>query len=765
MSFHCLKNHMKRVGTIFISLSCTLGVSAFCMSGSAHADEVSNGVTVKKVDLNDKILNGIVETKESVVFAAPSSIEKAEMRYIQIAQYKAEPSEKGEEIFSGEKMSGLIAKYLQQEGYKGFSPENPLRSELEEQKFIFDAPKADLGKKAEDAGKAKLAKTDEAFASYLVKEAEEKEVASSPIPLTYSPTHPAAVAPLTAGGYVFYSANGTFAPQIVFTDGAKVANLPQQNLVELSPAKKENSNSEGAEKDKKKDEKKALKKPAATKTASDKKAKTAPVKTKVKGAAEVQKTELASLGAPVMHVLDTGLSSPNYTWSESGTWITNPEDLSFNVGEMNPISYQVITPFPTWEQMSTFWWYSMPFVFTVTPGAGESVMLNSLQVGGMSISQINQGEGKNCATVSWNGQTVSNLNQTVEGNGEAELQVSLNWDALSYLRWNGAAVNSSDGSSEGYDTLSIYHSTYFALNFIGYLNLDAQDTPSGIGTSASITSVVGSSLGDAEYSPASSVNVYTNGDPNGSGDWNDSASFHLEPESGLDNSTAYGGPTASTSNAGLWWYKRFPKGSCQGEITQGAQFTVATLAKTLYTGPDSTPSKGIILSNGEAYLEPTGTSSDPLNTAPDAGAFAGWSYGTTPVAFSSVYAGAQKPSESEDTGLFEIGGIANGVYIVSETALAKNSNETDLPSFYITVEHGSPDSFSDTKDGENISYGQLDPSTGTLTALPFCPVKALPLTGGKGLYWMALPAASLVLLGMLGCGVWLSKSGSKGKGN
>ncbi|MBR4399707.1 MAG: hypothetical protein IKT06_02095 [Aeriscardovia sp.] len=103
--------------------------------------------------------------------------------------------------------------------------------------------------------------------------------------------------------------------------------------------------------------------------------------------------------------------------------------------------------------------------------------------------------------------------------------------------------------------MSIYHSTYFALNFIGYLNLDAQGTSNGISTSASITSVVGSSLNEPEYSPQSSVAVHTNGDPNGSGDWNetgsDSSAFRLDPESGLNNANAYGGPTSSPSNAGL----------------------------------------------------------------------------------------------------------------------------------------------------------------------------------------------------------------------
>ena len=128
---------MKRLGTIAISISCTLGVSAFCMPGSAHADEIASSVKVKKVDLNKKVLNGIVETKESVIFVAPSSIKKAQMRYVKIAGYRALPSGKGDEVFSAAKMSALIANYLQKNGYKDFNAKDPLESELEAQKFIF----------------------------------------------------------------------------------------------------------------------------------------------------------------------------------------------------------------------------------------------------------------------------------------------------------------------------------------------------------------------------------------------------------------------------------------------------------------------------------------------------------------------------------------------------------------------------------------------------------------------------------------------------
>ena len=176
-----------------------------------------------------------------MIFAAPSNIEEAQMRYIRIAGYRTAPSGKEGELFSGAKISGLISKYLAENGYKEFNPKNPLESELEAQKFIFASPKPDPTPKAAADEKAEASKSSLAFASYLVKEAKAKEAVSAALPLTYSPTHPAVVAPLEAGGYVFYSADGAFAPQIVFTKGEKIANLEQENLVELNPAKEEDS--------------------------------------------------------------------------------------------------------------------------------------------------------------------------------------------------------------------------------------------------------------------------------------------------------------------------------------------------------------------------------------------------------------------------------------------------------------------------------------------------------------------------------------------
>ncbi|MBQ1427445.1 MAG: LPXTG cell wall anchor domain-containing protein, partial [Aeriscardovia sp.] len=336
-------------------------------------------------------------------------------------------------------------------------------------------------------------------------------------------------------------------------------------------------------------------------------------------------------------------------------------------------------------------------------------------------------------------------------NGKTQLRVALNWHALHYLRWHGAGINSSDGSSTGYGTLSIYDGSSFALDFIGYLNRDVVDTPEGVSLGATITGEA--PFNNQETSPQSSVAVYTNGTPNGTGQIG--SSFALNPENGINNADSYGSPTPQTTNAGLWWKEEFPDESCNGKVTKGAKFTVATLADTLYTGPGSDPSSGDTLSNGQAYLEPAGgNSQNPLQEGPSGSEFAGWSFGSDPVEYSSVYARTSSPSLQENSGLFEIGGLANGVYIVSQTTPAQNTLSSSLPSFYITVNHNSPNSYSDMKDGTNISYGMLNTSTGIIQVLPFCKIKELPLTGGKGEAAFLIPAATLLLTGAMAYGVY-----------
>ena len=154
-------------------------------------------------------------------------------------------------------------------------------------------------------------------------------------------------------------------------------------------------------------------------------------------------------------------------------------------------------------------------------------------------------------------------------------------------------------------------------------------------------------------------------------------------------------------------------------------------------------------------MEPAGgNSQNPLQEGPSGSEFAGWSFGSDPVEYSSVYAGTSSPSLQENSGLFEIGGLANGVYIVSQTTPAQNTLSSSLPSFYITVNHNSPNSYSDLKDGTNISYGMLNTSTGIIQVLPFCKIKELPLTGGKGEASFLIPAAALLLTGAMAYGIY-----------
>ncbi|MBO6021205.1 MAG: hypothetical protein J6P10_03615 [Aeriscardovia sp.] len=113
----------------------------------------------------------------------------------------------------------------------------------------------------------------------------------------------------------------------------------------------------------------------------------------------------------------------------------------------------------------------------------------------------------------------------------------------------------------------------------------------------------------------------------------------------MNNADSYGSPSPQTTNASLWWKEKFTDESYNRKVTKGAKLTVATLADTLYTGPVSDPSSGDTLSNGQAYLEPAGGSSqNPLQDGPSGSEFAGWSFGSSPVEYSSVYAGTSSPS-------------------------------------------------------------------------------------------------------------------------
>ncbi|MBQ1348683.1 MAG: hypothetical protein IIY58_04955, partial [Aeriscardovia sp.] len=113
MSFHFIRGHAKRTGAIIASLACAIGAQTFCLP-MAHADETNGSVSVKQVNLGKKIAaDKIVETNESMVFAAPKSIKNSKMRYVQIAQYME--GENGAKLVTTSKLNKLISQYLSKE--------------------------------------------------------------------------------------------------------------------------------------------------------------------------------------------------------------------------------------------------------------------------------------------------------------------------------------------------------------------------------------------------------------------------------------------------------------------------------------------------------------------------------------------------------------------------------------------------------------------------------------------------------------------------
>jgi hypothetical protein len=161
MGFHFIKGYAKQAGAIIASLACAIGAQTFCLP-MAHADETKESVSVKQVNLGKKIAaDKIVETNESMVFAAPKSIKDSKMRYVQIAQYME--GENGAKLAATPKLSKLISQYLSKKGYKNFNEALPLQSELESQAFIFSKVSSSLNSPEAKKEKAKVLKAKQSF--------------------------------------------------------------------------------------------------------------------------------------------------------------------------------------------------------------------------------------------------------------------------------------------------------------------------------------------------------------------------------------------------------------------------------------------------------------------------------------------------------------------------------------------------------------------------------------------------------------------------
>ena len=119
------------------------------------------------------------------------------------------------------------------------------------------------------------------------------------------------------------------------------------------------------------------------------------------------------------------------------------------------------------------------------------------------------------------------------------------------------------------------------------------------------------------------------------------------------------------------------------------------------------------------------------------GAFSGWSYSSSPYAFSALTSSA----------IFSVGGLQDGTYTVTQQDPPTGAQASTL-SFTCTLSYSSPEVLKDLKD----PFSFLDPSLDTVYYSTISPsVSHLPLTGGKGILGLSLGASFLFLLGL---GAW-----------
>ena len=159
-------------------------------------------------------------------------------------------------------------------------------------------------------------------------------------------------------------------------------------------------------------------------------------------------------------------------------------------------------------------------------------------------------------------------------------------------------------------------------------------------------------------------------------------------------------PSPTSTNVGMWWQKIWPNKTA----AKGAKFEVS---KTV---------------NGTTEYLQAGT-----NGADS------WQWTTNA-------ADAEQFSSVNGDGLFEIGGLANGTYTVTETTQATGA-QAIKPSFTVTLKYGTAETISTTATGD--PWGLVSSSDDTVENVKS--LNQLPMTGGAGIILGALVA--LLLLG------------------
>ena len=455
---------------------------------------------------------------------------------------------------------------------------------------------------------------------------------------------------------------------------------------------------------------------------------------------------------------------------------TLTDSMTSSVGQAGTVTYQISNVFP-----NTNGYQSYTYKFIDNPGTGMTLNIAkgaNMYVAGIPLSTLvgdgdatvsltNATSGSTAGTTSTYSTTaeLADMSTLVGGTG-AQMVVSLNEAGMQYIEAHGYQTSNVSGKSINFKTLTSQASVtntvngstntmagankgsssytgqtqpagsgensqsdtttnpqaggeLFGLTYQAYLNSSV--TYSNGTTEASNTAMTdnnGTQSSQSTNEPLKTSGQYNGGTTNGSTKTQGTTQTNPDQITGTDGNTGTtdGVPNIHAVGAGLTWMKIWGSGA----VAAGASFYVQN-------------------SSGE-YLYATGN---------------GWAWGNKSQAQmfgASTPASGTTVNSASTGGLFEINGLADGTYTVTEAHAATGADQSVLPSFKITLTSGQQETVSTSSASDNLvnntPNGSPFNSTDYDTVENVKTLTGLPLTGGAGILTGVI--AAVILFGTAG---------------
>ena len=307
----------------------------------------------------------------------------------------------------------------------------------------------------------------------------------------------------------------------------------------------------------------------------------------------------------------------------------------------------------------------------------------------------------------------------------------------------------------------------FGLTYQAYLNTNVQTKVSNSAPVTEASNTAETVNNGVQSGPTNSVPLKTSGTYNGGKNpENGQTSGTKQINPGDTTGSINGVPSVNTVGAGINWMKIWGSGS----VASGAEFQVqnskgeylyaAGDGSTTGTTTDTTTNKptGWAWTTDKSQAQTFSASSLYGSASSSSTTGTTGTTGTGTTGTGSTGTGSMGSSSSSavnpaaDGGLFEITGLADGTYTVTETHAANGADQNVLPSFQVTVTEGSPEKILTTSASDNLvdntPNGNPFNSTDYRTVENVKSVTGLPLTGGAGILTGVI--AAVLLFGTAG---------------